>query len=865
MARRWAALVAAVALLGAPVLMFSSAPANGASGSAIDQLGACLAGGGRADVLLVLDTSGSLSKGSQGHPATDPTDVRVKAARFFVDQLAQSVKGTGARVDVALAGFAVKFQSYGGWHDLAHGAGELDKGLDAFSARDNGFETDYWNAADGARRYLDDKAGSDTNRCKAWIWFSDGIYELDGRSTSAERKEYGEKKVYGPDVKLTDANKDVIRDAGARDLCRTGGLADQLRSDRIITLAVGLNAGGNTNFDLMKRVATGQGSQPCGRTAGTSPGEFILADQIGDLYVAFDRLADPTNEGTTQKHQVCVGQVCEAGKHGFVLDASINRVHIVGSAGLQKFDTILISPSGKQSVLGPTGSKSFPTSSWSASAEHLSSDAVQINLKQISDNDWSGQWSVVFVDRDHQSPATSESNIRLYGDLKPALLAADRRSVQKSPPDLTVGDRTDLRLGLVNGLGRPVDPTHILSAVSLTASIVYPDGTSLPLTKEPLVGAAIDDPVPVDLTGSQPGNAVLQLSLTVTTRNPQGGKGTTLEPQSVNVPVTIAPPARYPKVPTRVSFGSTDKAGTFKASLKLNGAGCAWVQDSAALTLPNGVKDLRITSSANGQDSCAQGSVPLELTVGQTSAGLASGSLTVMTLPAEAGQQPVAVKVGYELEMERHRNDKLFWIYTALIAAAGIAVPVLLLYLVKWWTAKFPASSLALGSVSGPVTADSSSLINVSLAEHELRGIVLAGTDRRSIDLNGRAKLVTRMGLGLTEPSYAVVEGQYSVSSANPSMTRNGHARSPLSAQDRWIALLDPTDPHHGPVEVVFIVSPAAGKLSELLADARNRVPGLVDKLRSSLGDAPSAPPAPDDGWGSPTPSTSPARGLDEW
>jgi hypothetical protein len=854
MARRWAAFVAAVALGLGPVLLISTSPAS-AAGSAIDQLGACMAGGGKADVLLVLDTSASLKEGSHGHPATDPNDVRVKAARFFVDQLAATVKDTNAHVDVALAGFADKFTPYGGWHDVREGSAALDQGLDQFADRDNGFETDYWNAADGARSYLDKKAGNNENQCKAWVWFSDGIYELDGRSTSSQRHDFGEKKQYGPDVKLTDANKDAIRDAGAADLCRVGGVADQLRTDNVITLAVGLNAGGNTDFDLMKRVATGQGSTACGRTGGTSPGEFILADRIGDLYVAFDRLADPTNEGTVQRHPVCQGDVCPSGKHTFVLDASINKVHIVGSAGLQKFDTLLISPSGKRSLLGATGEESFSSASWSASAGHLSADAVQINLTEKSDADWSGEWSVVFVDRDHQGPAMSQSNIRLYGDLKPALVSKDDAPIAKGDFGLTTGEKTKLGLGLVNGIGDPVNPDKILSKVSLTASVVYPDGTIVPITSAPLEGSAINDAVTVDLEKAEPGNANLQLSLTVTTRNPKGGDGTTLEPQSVNVPVVITPPAQYPKVPNHVSFGRTDKAGTFQSSLKLTGAGCAWVEDSAPLTLPDGIKDLKVASSANAQSACSPGSVPLELTVGQAGAGLASGTLTVMTLPKDTTQPPVAVKVRYELEMERHRNDKLFWIYTALITAAGIALPVLLLYLVKWSTAKFPASSLALGSLKGPVGPESSFLTSASITHQDLRGIVLAGTDRRTIALNGLATIRARMGLGLTEPSYAVVSEQVSVSSANPSTTRTGrHARMPLSVQDRWIALLDPNDPHHGPVEVVFVVAPAAGKLSELLMDARNRVPEAVAKVRARLGDAPAAPPGSGgtDDWGAP-------------
>jgi hypothetical protein len=263
-----------------------------------------------------------------------------------------------------------------------------------------------------------------------------------------------------------------------------------------------------------------------------------------------------------------------------------------------------------------------------------------------------------------------------------------------------------------------------------------------------------------------------------------------------------------------------------------------------------------------------------------------------MTLPADKSGEAVPVSVRYDLEMRNPRNENVFVLALVLITLAGLAIPVGLLYLIKWRTAKFPAASLALGSVTGPVTGDSSFLTGASITEQDLRGIVLAGTDRRSINLNGRASVRAKVGLGLTEPSYAVVGEVPSVSSANPATTSGGrHARLPLAIQDRWIALLDPTDPHRGPVEVVFIVAPAAGKLGELLVDARNRVPGAVEKVRSRLGDAPPAPargsgdgwggspdstttPAAggagyDDGWGSPSapsaPPSAPTGGLDDW
>ena len=67
----------------------------------------------------------------------------------------------------------------------------------------------------------------------------------------------------------------------------------------------------------------------------------------------------------------------------------------------------------------------------------------------------------------------------------------------------------------------------------------------------------------------------------------------------------------------------------------------------------------------------------------------------------------------------------------------------------------------------------------------------------------------------------------------------------PLAVQDQWVAVLDPANPHHGPVEVVFLLSSGARHLDELVSDARAKVPAAVAELRRGLGTPP--PPSPAD------------------
>ena len=405
------------------------------------------------------------------------------------------------------------------------------------------------------------------------------------------------------------------------------------------------------------------------------------------------------------------------------------------------------------------------------------------------------------------------------------------------------------------------------SVVGLDAAVAYADGTRVDiatgLTKEQLT-----EPQLLSLAGASPGAAVIQVTLNLTTAAIQGPDGTTvpgtaLEPRSVDFPVTIVAPPNFPSVPGVVTFGETDELRPLSASLPVTGEGCAWLEESESLTLPEGVSAVEVTSSASSKDTCVSGELPLTVTPSELGAGLASGELTVVLSSDDDGAEPVKAAVQYDLEMQNPRNEKVFWPVLVGVTLLGIAIPLALLYLVKWRTAKIPGNSILIGRAAGQVDAQSSFLNSVSLSMSELPGTTIAGTDRRSIQLNAMSAVRTKMGLSPTEPGYAVVVGQPSASSANPASTRKSRARLPLALQDHWIALLDFANPHTGPVEVIFLVAPTSQKVSDLVADARARVPDAVTQLRSRLGESagPVPPAAPQqDDWGNPiTPGSSTA------
>ena len=866
--RRLGTALAALAAVMAG-LTYASAPATSApADEAIQRLGGCLSSGGQGRILLVLDTSASLAD-------TDPQAARVQAAQYLVRQLASQVDRKDVSIDVAVAGFADAFKVYRSWTPLdSRSESAISSTVGEFRDRNGGFETDYWAAASGARAYLADEAKGEQRTCQAWVWFSDGLYDLDKRDTASERDEYGLTKPYGPDVELTSAEAVArIENAGREDLCRQGGVADQLRVQGVTTFAVGLSSAGVDDYSLMEGLATGsrvQGS-PCGRTNGPTRGTFVEAANIEELFFALDAVTDAP---IVQETALCQGQVCPEGTHQFVLDPSITSVHILAGTDLSGYRVELLAPTpGQRLALDPGDApvdKRFPD--FNVRSQWTSDKQVQIDLQQTGVSGWAGRWQLVFVDPQRRDHGTARSNIHLYGDVKPGWLDADSA-------ELTVGESTGVQLGLVQGGDdKPLDLTTLRSSVLMDASLEYTDGTSIPLASG-LTKAELVKPVDVALTNAGPGPAVVHLTLHLTTAPVEiaGGRtipGTALEPESMDYPVTVSPPPHFPVVPSTVSFGETQAEGDLSASLPIKGDGCVWLQKSEALTVPEQVTT-KVSSSARGDGSCVSGSLPLVLSVDGVGTGLASGQLTLMTESDKADVAPIPVTVTYELEMKRPRNNEVFIPLLVAITAGGILLPVLLLYLMKWWTARIPGSALSIGSARGQVDQGSSFLDSAAITEQGMRAMTLVGTDRRSVPLNGQSRLRTKVGLGLTEPGWTVVEGQYSASSATPSTDRKGRrGRLPLAVQDAWIALLDAANSHAGPVEVVFLVSPVSGRLPDLLADARARLPEVVSQLRSRLGDSAtggggdgSPQPAANDEWGG-TPSrvsTPTAPTGDDW
>ncbi|MFC7619872.1 VWA domain-containing protein [Microlunatus sp. GCM10028923] len=867
-------LAYALAVLGLVVL--PATPAAAKEKSAIEVFGGCLMSQQKGDLVVLMDESGSLK-------TTDPDGARVTAAGYLLNQL-EAFTGKGkVALDVSVAGFASDYNEVGGWVRLAgDGTRTLTSALDSFRDRNSGYETDYWNGLNGARQALAARTAKDPDRCQAIVWFTDGTLDLDLRRTAEDRERYGEHKPYAPDLDLD--TEDRVREAettARRDLCRPGGLADQLRGNRVTLFAIGLRGADAkaSDFDTMRSIATGaSGEETCGKITEPPPGEFTLASNIDDLLFAFDRLRDPSSEPTQTEAGVCQGEVCRQ-RHAFVLDNSLNSVHILGSANVDGLTVVLVRPDGKLITLKrgePGRATELESGGIKINYSWQSNRTVSIDLARPGRADWTGQWAVVFVDPKAKSPkARSRTNIQVSGDIYPAWPDAKKSTLRAGETIKNV------RFGLVNADGKAIDPGSLLGTANFGAVLTVPGGKQIVLADQASAGE-ITAPRTIDLTKVPPGRATLRLGLAITTAaavdaNGKRVPGTQLAPRIVDVPVTIGPAKGFPVPAGKINFGSAEGPADLTATLPVTGPGCVWAEAGSDLDIqsgPEGIGEVKITSGNNEPRNCLwidegkTADLPLRLTTADGGNGSLNGAVTIKLSPDREPGRTMDVKIDFTADLRRPLNPINF--AAALIAALilGPGIPLGLLYLAKWLTATIPSRALLArripitveaGPTGGRVLRDGGPF---RLTEADFTDMVrLSNSGSRTAEADG-ATLRTTIGRSPFGAGFVVVTspGLIGASSTDANPYGPGRdARLPLAVHNTWVVQHDPSGPPDRAELLIFIGADLTpDRLQAMAEDIERKVPDLVARLHAS-GAGPDAPvpvaAGPFDG-PAPTPST---------
>lgn len=827
------AVVAALllALTASTGWMSPTAHAAPEKNAGVNRFGSCLASEKSGDLLLLFDESGSLTQ-------TDPKAARVQAARYLLQTLGRYADRVQADLSVSVAGFAETYATEHDWTRLTAGSADsLGESLAPLANKNTGIDTDYWLALDGARQAL---AARGAGRCQAVAWFSDGKIDFTQRPGT---------KPYAEGISLD--SPDGVAETGRRavdSICRSGGLADQIRSNRIVMLAIGLGAdAAPADFDVMSAIATGHGlaGKSCGDITDPVPGDFYPAANIDDMLFAFDALnPDP---GVSSQGPVCKLQVCPEARHNFVLDRSIKSVSILGSGGQPGVIPYLVAPGGQAMELPKTNGKiNANLGGVPVSYEWQSDSAQAISMKNDGNPLWAGQWAIVYVDISGRHPeAVSKVNIHIVTDIFPAL--ADPKMAWRSGQVLD-----GVKFMLVDGQGKPV--TDLAGTALMSASLVPNGAAPIPLLTS-VTGPDISKPVDIDLRDAGPGQATLRMSLTITTAaatDPAGvqiAPGTQLSPQGVEVPVQILPRLGMPTPGERVDFGSVEAAKGVSGTLPITGPGCAWIADSDAtkvIAAPDDVGTPRVSASANSAQNCLKvqagetSNLALTLHTEHDGRGGLSGTIPVHVAPLENTTESQTVDVPFVASLTKPLNTTNFVLVLIAALLLGPGLPLALLYATKWWVSRIPGTVLLAERI--PVEVNDGVVARggepFAPAETDLVHPVpgLSGGTRK-LEVHG-VTLAATMGRSPFGTGRVIVtaDGRVSVGSKVPGTDRSGaRAVLPLAIHNTWVVLHDPRGPASS-AEVLILVagtSDTAAK-QKIYDDINQRLPDLLSALRAS-------------------------------
>jgi hypothetical protein len=843
-------LVLASALLaGGPVA--GAAPAADVP-PALADWGGCLSSEGTGDLLLLIDKSGSLSDG-WNRPGTDPLDVRTVAANYLVRQLAAQSGDTNRR-NVAVSTFSVDFELVLGWQPLNGGSlPGVQAVIDSLKDEDDGWETDYWTALEGARRTLAERAQAGA-KCQAIAWFSDGQIDIVAKADSGvQSKPYAEGNGLA-----TQADLDAAIAAAKDSICRAQGLADGLRAAGVKLFAFGLlgPAGSNTaaDFDFMRGVATGG---DCGAITDPAPGHFWLAEDVDSMIIDFDTIADPESPPITQPGAVCQGEVCAEGRHSVVLDDSVDAVSVLGMAPVDGLDVILIDPSGAQTPLtrGAVGqAQSADLKSARATWTWLTKRTVEIGLTRQGAG-WQGEWVIVFVDPASSSAgAMSRTQVRVSGGLAPTW---------NVPDDLIyVGDSIEgTTLGLLNSKGEPVDAAKLLGQATVMVELLDHDRQAHLVAN--VDKTEVGDPFDIDLMGIRQGKIGLRLTLYLTTAGVKDAAGavtvpgTEFAPSIVEYQIEILPPLDFPQAGPTVNFGTLDDAKALWADAVLAtvGQGCVWF-DPGSVTVLAAPEDVSpaIGSPATSADTCvhstgAGGELPLTLTVDRLGNGALSGTFDVFLAPEGEPDRAIVQTVSYTADLRKPINEGRRWAIFIACLIAGPLLPLLGLWVMKALGAKIPGQSLVAKTFPVKVTAGGVTGVPQPLGPNDLADVAMG--NGRSVTA-GALSLRTKVGLSPFGNAQVVVDspGQYGASGGMSEAVRrpvgdDHHAVLPLAVHGNWVMLVTPGAPE-GEASLTFLASGSAdqAQLGALFEKADLEAHRVYTELRdlAPKDEAPAAP-----------------------
>lgn len=792
----------------------------------LSDFGACLSANRQADILFVLDESGSLT-GSGTDTATDPDHLRVDATRDLVKQFEVLANDLNADIDIKLAGFGREYRSdpatYGDWIPVAEGAEVLDDPITGFRDRANDSFTSYGVAFDGMLSEF--ARHSDSGSCKATLFFTDGLLTVEG---SAED------------------------DLAARQaVCSPGSQIGDLRRAGISLFSVGLMPqGSDTPEELLRRISEDDTCVP-GTTAN---GAFFNAGtDPAALFSAFRNII-PSPGGVESVQDL-------QSPFSFILDNSIDPVRISGQP-TSKFAEGAITPT----LTSPQGE----TIDLTEGTHTLGDTTVSVTTveglpgmfdgtMELSDNgDWAGEWIFSYRTADNIEGAY-EASIQIAPGL--SLVVAELTD----GGDTGLSSADSLTVSLQDSEG---DTRAVAGAAELTAQLTDATGAVYDLGPAQSIssGSAV---IPLDSL-DRPVTGDLTLTANITTQGVDNTPGTTLSPITATYPVTVTP-VNMPRIPGSINADLESTETTL--TVPVTGPGAVWIEEGELAgeqsVLPTGVDSLGLTSPHNSPDTALQlaegetGSLELTLTANELADGPVVVNPTLHLISAE-GDTDEAVTIPLDGSMRAPVSASAFSLALIIALLLALLIPLGLLYLMKYVSGTIPRKP-GVHAIAIPVTISNGRLLRRDTGGDFTADFdeVVLGTPRvtssgRSINLAGHQVQVA-MGPNPFTPAQAVVQSSPSV--AADGSEKNGQAVLPLAVHNQWFAVGAPggsvQSADQGTIVLAVDEFTSREQFRNLIRDINSRG---EDRLRKALA---SAPDMPSSGGGVNPASTSAPTGHD--
>jgi hypothetical protein len=657
--------------------------------AAMQGLATCVAARHQLLVDFLIDTSRDLRN-------SDPGNGRVGAAQAALVALrsleTQSPSGTAPNIQVAVDGFADSFQPAVSWTGLnAQSLISLKGDLGDFATRSTGVDADYYLALQGAKQELDQQSAAMTGGggnppCEAIMWFTGGRYRIEPRDSSS-LLQYGTSKSYAPGVNLTTSSgaSQAVAE-GTVQICSSDGLADQMHEAGIVLVAFQLTrSAGQAEGDFLQSIATGTGgTQTCGEQGSATTGAYIPSYNLSDLAYIFDQAVQEIGGGVaipaTPPVTVCPSQACSSGEKDFVIPNFIYRFHLLLHTGARGVAVVLRDPQGTQLSLPATGgTQRLGSTVVQTRWVNSSIGTVDVQLPPNT-NDWTGTWSVFFVDPNNQHPgAQSQAEMTIFGDVTARLLGK---------PELTAGSLSQISIGLVTANGKPAS---VPAGVALVGAVVTDPTTQIGRLVG-VIGPDANGDYSLSYLASPDGATSLNLLLEVTVST--DGIAIRSTQQFFTLSVNLS--AVYPHIePSNLEMSSVLGHQDAHTRLTITSAfgGCVAFRSVSVRVAPVGVG--RVTFGSHSpfppDPTCLRLSarstkqIELSLHPSKEADGEVQGAVDLVIRPSVGPSVQRSVPFEFSMRIPLALNPgAAIW-----LLLAGIIGPLLLLYVLNYFSRRF--------------------------------------------------------------------------------------------------------------------------------------------------------------------------------